>query len=286
MSIVAENTSLTFAEMLSPDRSGLQVLAVGPWQQREFRIVRRQIDPEKNWPTSDSLEQALAEVDEQTVAPEIVLLAQPRPGYYSQSLLDRFQATAPLTRVIVVAGSWCEGELRTGKPLDGVQRFYWYEFAAWWRHAIALWAAGESPPWSLPTGDARTRSFVCDTGAAGLVEIDSQDHETFAALSAAISPYGWSAIWQPRGRHRATAVGTSVGIWDGGQFDPPEVEHLAEFCRRMRGQDAPVVALLDFPREEHFHQATEIGAHAVLAKPYFVDDLLWAIGHKKKNSHG
>ena len=117
-----------------------------------------------------------------------------------------------------------------------------------------------------------------DSNAIGLVEIDSQEYETFAALSAAVSPYGWATLWQPRGRHRATAIGTTAAIWDGGQFDRCEIEQLAEFCERQQNQSAPVVALLDFPREEHFHLAAEAGASSVLAKPYLVDDLLCEIG--------
>lgn len=261
----------------------LPVMAVGPWHRGEFCIVREEIDPQTRWPTFGTLEQAITAIEQQAVVPELLLLAQPRPGIYRQVLLAQLQTLAPLMRVVVVAGSWCEGELRTGQPLHGTLRLYWHEMAAWWKYAMATWAAGECPLWSLPLEEELWRPIqpatiagntTCSGTRLGLIEIDSPQQETFSALAAALAPHGWSAVWQPRGRPRAAVAGAKAGIWDGGQFDPPEQSQLAEFCQTAREPNARVIVLLDFPRAEHIHMAAEAGASAVLAKPYMIDDLL------------
>ena len=283
----------------------LGLLAIGPWADGEFQVVRQAIDRAEQWPIQPSLDEAVRILGSQAVAPELLLLAQPRPGYYRQSDLERLMSAAPLCRVILVAGTWCEGELRTGSAPQGVLRLYWYEMAAWWRRSMTLWSTGQSPVWSYPLGvhpleeqhgegphlhgsgpqqvpGQGLSGMGPDSGhpsPKGLVEIDSPRYETFDALSAALAPYGWSTLWQPRRHPEVASSGPVAGIWDGGQFDPPEIDQLSLFCRRQHdktgaGQPVPVIVLLDFPRKEHIAMAVVAGAAAVLAKPYRVADLL------------
>ena len=138
------------------------ISAVGPWEHAEFAALRAELDPQRQWTTvatladltaalaDDSAENAAATNPFVPLPPELVLLAQARPGADDPSQLERLRAVAPLTRVVVVAGSWCEGELRTGHPAAGVVRLYWYELASWWRAAVAEWEANETPAWSEP----------------------------------------------------------------------------------------------------------------------------------------
>jgi hypothetical protein len=224
------------------------------------------------------------------VAPELLLLAQPRPDYYAQSMLEHLQRLAPLTRIVLVAGSWCEGELRTGQPARGVPRLYWYDLAAWWREAMTCQAAGRCPPWSEPQDDGyalrlqtntsqsqAVQSQAIQTRANGLVEVDTLQYETFATLAAVLKLGGWSAVWQRRNLHSNTTLDTTAGIWDGGQMDPPEIDQLVTYCQSLNqhaGYQVPVIVLLDFPRSEHISMTSNAGARAVLPKPYRVDDLL------------
>jgi hypothetical protein len=252
---------------------------------REFASVRHQIDPLSTWPSCHTLRQAAGLLEQQAVAPELLLLAQPRPGYYAQSMLAYLRSLAPLTRIVLVAGSWCEGELRTGQPAHGVLRLYWYDLAAWWREAMACQTAARCPPWSEPLEDGyagrlRTSSSlpeIVQKRADGLVEVDTLQYETFAALATVLTSAGWSAVWQRHNLPPTTTAGTTAGIWDGGQLDPPEIDQLANFCQSLNkcaGFLVPVLVLLDFPRPEHLSMARAAGARAVLPKPYRVDDLL------------
>ena len=76
----------------------------------------------------------------------------------------------------------------------------------------------------------------------------------------------------------------AAGIWDGGQLDDRELENLAAYCRRLRREDAPVAALLDFPRRDRCELAREAGAASVLGKPYLNEELLDSIGAKSRRT--
>ena len=263
----------------------MQVLAVGPWNRHEFSLVRHQIDPMSTWSACQTLSQATDLLEQQTIAPELLLLAQPRPGCYAQSMLDDLQRLAPLTRIVMVAGNWCEGELRTGQPTRGVLRIYWYDLAAWWWKAMACRTAGTCPPWSEPLDDGYAQRLRTNRSPHagprkrenGLVEVDTLQYESFAALADALTSAGWSAVWQRRSRPVAATAGAAAGIWDGGQLDPRENDQLMNFCQSIRkntDRPIPVIALLDFPRPEHLAMARAAGVQAVLPKPYRIDDLL------------
>src|SRR5690349_7541486 len=65
--------------------------------------------------------------------PELIVVAQSRPDSITSAQVEPFRRWAPLAGVVTLLGSWCEGETRTGRPLPGVERIYWYQFPAWWQ---------------------------------------------------------------------------------------------------------------------------------------------------------
>jgi hypothetical protein len=220
--------------------------------------------------------------------------------------VEQLRRLAPLTRLVVVAGSWCEGEFRTGRPLTGVIRLYWYEFATWWRAALRRLEGGESPPWSVPLTDARAGQAIHlqpsrtnnphGRGApARWLAIDATDYAAFETLSGGLTGLGWNCVWQPRHRlnlDNALANGGEApvaGIWDGGQLSAAEWKSLAAFCGRLQHYNAPVVALLDFPRVEHIERTKSAGAVALMAKPYQLsllhNELLRCVSTKVENEH-
>lgn len=269
------------------------LIAVGPWQFAEFQAVRDAIDPQGEWPTVATLAEVLPRLEAAGAPPELILLAQPRPVVDDAGLLEELRRAAPLTRVIVVAGAWCEGELRTGRPLPGVVRLYWYEFAPWWRAAAEEIARGGTPAWSAPLDDPRAgQASAIDPSAVesrerGMVAVDAVDFAVFETLAAALAPWGWGSAWTPRHRPELFQTGEPTvppvaGIWDGGQLSENELASLAAFAARLQRtndgeRDAdrrpPVIALLDFPRVEHLAAVQHAGGAAILAKPYQVAHL-------------
>ena len=254
-------------------------VAVGDWQREEFRLVRAAIDPAGRWPTTASLAELLERASESGRPPELVLLAAARPGGVEQGDVDRLQAAWPLTRLVIVAGAWCEGELRSGRPPVGAVRLYWHELTAWWRHASSQLATGQAPLWSAPLDNVRSGQSMTthrDDSAAvahrGVLAVDAADYAVFETLAAGLANYGWKCQWRPWHRPEIeSAPGDApfaAGVWNGGQLDGREVNSLATFCARLAPARAAVVVLLDYPRAEHVGIAKEAGAGAILGKPY------------------
>jgi len=257
---------------LGARHSQLTSLAVGPWHTAEFATAVANVGEEIFLQHYPDVEQACNGIAYEEIVPELILVAQSLPGAVRQHEVDRLQQLAPLARIVVVAGTWCEGELRTGRPPNGVLRLYWYELATWWQAAQRRWSIGLCPAWSAPLDHPQAGRFAIDSTIDGLslpgvVAIDSADYAVFECLADAL---GASAIWARNdGSLRAAA-----GIWDGGQLNDLELHKLTHFCRQVTG---PVVALLDFPRVEHFAAARAAGAAAVFAKPYVIEEVLAAL---------
>ncbi len=207
--------------------------------------------------------------------PELIVFVQSRPGAIGAWEIERLRRSAPLAGVVLLVGSWCEGEPRTGKPLPGVERLYWYQFSSWWRRQWALWAAGRCPEWGLPPAtEGRSVRNEERVRLAGKVAIETARWDTLAALSDVLQTAGCDAMWVRPAAGQADFCGVCAGIWEGGQLSDAEAEELAAFAAQLRGQHAPVVALLDFPRRDRCAAARRAGAGAVLGKPWLNADLL------------
>ena len=263
------------------------LLLVGDWQQREFALAMADIAGVKDWPRAADFDHACALLEGNEVPPELIFLAQPLPGGISQTAVDRLQQLAPLTRLVLVAGTWCEGELRTGSPPSGVIHLYWYELSAWWQAALRKRNAGGCPPWSLPldhpqagrwhpqaSGRSSNDAYSKRYDLPSRVLIDAEDFAAFESLSSALKHSGIASAWTGRGTLDAATTAATAGIWDGGQLSRNELQRLTNFCSHVAG---PVIALLDFPRVEHLRQAQTAGATRVLAKPYIVEELVLAL---------
>lgn len=252
---------------------------VGDWQRAEFATAT--LTNGESWARYAALDQVAEAAREASQPPELLFLAQDKPGAFEQHEVDRLQHQFPLTRIVVVAGTWCEGELRTGRPLSGVIRLYWYELAPWWQASVRRVEAGLCPLWSLPLQDPRSGRWSHEgnllraENLKDVVLIDSDDFSVYETLHASLADYGMDSAWSRTCDEAERDFKLRAGIWDGGQLGEPELKQLQRFCKRIEG---PVIALLDFPRREHLQQAQRAGAKAVLAKPYIVEELVAVLG--------
>ena len=258
-----------------PRRPQIEAITVGPWHTPEFATALANFEDGQSLHQLASIEQTCGLLSTAEVAPELILLAQPLPGTVRQQEVDRLQRLAPLARIVLVAGSWCEGELRTGSPPVGVLRLYWYELAPWWQAALRRLSAGLCPAWSAPLDHPQAGRYsidatIDDLTMPSIVAIGADDFAVFECLADALAASGASAIWA----RSDDPVKGAAGIWDGGQLSDRELERLGRFCRQVLG---PVVALLDFPRVEHIIEARAAGAVAVFPKPFVVEEVLAAL---------
>lgn len=202
--------------------------------------------------------------------PEVVVVAQSRPGMVGQREWLRMRRNAPLAGFISLAGSWCEGETRTGRPPLGVERLYWYEFPAWWRRQLATRNVGGCPDWArhdevlMPQMESVLRGQH--------VAISAEHWDTAAGIGDAISAADGEWMWVRETDDSPQSI--TAGVWIGGHLGDAELRRLTAFCTTLESLHAPVVALLDFPRHDRREAALRAGAGAVLGKPWLNADLV------------
>ncbi|HVT27976.1 MAG TPA: hypothetical protein VHE81_08175 [Lacipirellulaceae bacterium] len=227
-------------------------------------------------------------VADERLPPELIVVAQSRPDVIRCDELDAIRRAAPLAGIVALLGSWCEGETRTGRPWPGAHRVYWYDFPAWWSRQMWLRGTGRCPDWARPVNfgwRATLQAMPVDIGLSaceperprprgGLIILQTAIQETANTLADVLKNAGYATTWQRPDRPRRIIRGAVAGVWDGGQLDDQEAAELSELCSLLSCEGAPVTALIDFPRRDRVERALQVGAAAVLGKPWFNSDLI------------
>jgi hypothetical protein len=274
------------------------VLLVGDYAHRDFREAVAWLDQHTNLTPAATVTEGLAALGHGSVmnddpesarcrsVPDVILVAQSRPGQISPRQVEQLHAASPLSRLVVLAGSWCEGELRSGRPCTGVIRVLWHQ---WQPRLIPFLQPGSAPIpgiWQMPRTaslDERLASTVgsCWPCREGLVAIHADGHETFAALSEACHAGGYATVWY-LSEESVAASGVVAALADGVGCDARGVRFLQHVVRCHR--PAPVIALQDFVRRQDYDLARSVGVAAVVAKPLLVYDLLWHLDNSVASS--
>jgi hypothetical protein len=203
--------------------------------------------------------------------PEVIIVAQCRPWSFGNWDVDRLRRSAPLAGVVSLLGSWCEGETRTGRPLTGTQRLYWYEFPSWWRRQLLRRSMGFCPAWASAVEHRRRASCTIHGSRVAVI---TSSFDSAEAIRDVVQAAGGESSWWRSGAAGNASGEVDVGLWLGGQLNDAEANQLADCCARLAKQGAPVVALLDFPRRDRCAIARQAGAAAVLAMPWCNADLV------------
>jgi hypothetical protein len=212
---------------------------------------------------------------------DLVVMVQHRPGEFSSIELDRLRQAAPLARVVLLLGSWCEGETRSGSPPGGTTRIYWHQWAARWGHQRERLAAGQCPTWGLPvTASEEERLLIAEPDnqrpvRSGTVWVVAQSIEMSDWLVAACRAGGWTAS---RGDGGPLPEGLSAILWE----IPQQRDRAFLELQRMTaatGQATPIVGLADFLRSDDAARLRAVGATSLISKPILLEDLHWHLAN-------
>jgi CheY-like chemotaxis protein len=280
-----------------------RVLLVGDYAHRDFREALAWLEEHVCLTLAASVSDGLAvmgqaaaaapaaaapaadEDDGESVAdrmiPDVIVVAQSRPGQFRPPQVERLHAASPLSRLVVLSGSWCEGELRSGRPCAGVIRVLWHQ---WQPRLVPFLQPGSAPLpdiWSLPRTASLDEQLASTVGPLwpvreGLVAIHAETRETFQALSDACRQGGYATVWYPQ-EQVVDASGVVAALADGISCGAAGQRFVRSVVQRHR--PAPVIVILDFVRRQDYDLARAEGAGAVLAKPFLVYDLLWHLDH-------
>ncbi len=245
--------------------SQLNILFVGEADRSEFRQASRELA---------DLGCVISTAEDQA-AVDLIVVAQSYPGQFSHQAVDRLRRLSPLAPVLGLMGSWCEGEMRTGKPWPGAVRVYWHQWVCRCRWELDLLQRGQITTWALPATAAEEERLLMpieDVPAPnqGLVAIHTPHYGMEDWLSAALRGRGCSTVWL-RPPRPARLEGAVAAVFDGTDCRGEQLEQLEHLVQSIH--PAPVLVLLDFPRIEDHRRAIAAGAAAVLSKPLHVNDL-------------
>jgi hypothetical protein len=249
-----------------------RVSFIGDASHREFRDAVAWLREYSDASFFASPEQFTSRLVE-TTPPDAVVIAQPRPGKFDQSQIERLHRQAPLARLIALLGGWCEGELRTGTPWRGVTRVYGHQFVP--RLANELLAGSPGACLALPRTATDTERCLAaplppTIEQPGLVVIGASSFETYESLSEACTQLGHATVWSPRNQP-TIASSAMAGIWNCSAAVSTDYGALQHFARTLH--PAPTIAIIGFPRGEDQRIALDAGACAVVSKPILLHDL-------------
>jgi CheY-like chemotaxis protein len=274
--------------------SDLHMLFIGDGDRAEFREARRSLDA-LGWVAAFAdVKSAMETLVAGNTSPDVIVVAQAYPGQLSHAEVDGLRRFAPLARVIALLGSWCEGEMRSGKPLCGVIRIYWHQWPARSGRELRRLLEGRGSAWTLPVTATEEERLLAAAEVPlpqgrGLIAIHTRSAATEEWLSAACVAGGYSIVAfrsakiaplagpkeEPERYFRGAKGDTATVLFDAFDCqsqDAAEVRRLAtEFA------PAPVFVLADFLRIEDHQRMLAAGATAVLSKPLQVEDLLAAL---------
>jgi hypothetical protein len=252
----------------------LKLLFIGNTSSPEFapllRTARRCVEVD----VCESIARSLASSDLLPSA-DVVALVQSRRGRIAADGVDELRRRWPLTPLVALLGSWCEGEVRTGRPWPGVPRVYWHQFEASLANDLERIAAGKCPSWGLPTTlttDERFERLAISRveRRSGLIAIRSARHGDFDALADVCRGVGYAVVAVPPGEP-VTVRGADAAIWS-----ETYAGNAASEISQLRDSlpTKTLVALLHFPRHDDVQQSLAAGATAVVSKPFMLDALL------------
>jgi hypothetical protein len=214
---------------------------------------------------------------------DLIVVGQLRPGEHAHRSFDSLRSAAPLTPIVCLLASPCQGETRTGKPWPGALRVYAHQFIVRVGQQFERLESQGGLAWAMPfTATEEDRmlalSPICERQFMARVAVFSDQRETASALGDLLKVAGCPVVGQSE-----SAIGDDVNvlIWDcKGDFSVSQssFERLVKRCPRPAK-----IVLLGFPRIADQAAAMACGAAAVVSKPFLIEDLLWQIGQCLNN---
>ena len=213
---------------------------------------------------------------------DLVAIAQSRQGQFDQALIDAVKAFAGATPVVMMLGSWCEGEVRSDRPAEGVTRVFWHQwkgrFNKFMRHlendGVTQWHGPETKTDADRIGapnrlDSKTPSEnVC-------IGISAWNVEAYDSLSAAIQSFGWQTRWVERTNLSSLEGAINAICVDANSRD----DNLERRILWLKEQvfEVPMVLSMNFPRNNETSKLRGVGVSHVVSKPFELNDLRDAI---------
>lgn len=249
---------------LPADLGALRVLAIGTFGEPELQVCLRDLITATTTERLTQLGGGPTHMQTMAANYDLVVLAQSRPGIHDPELIHELRQRFPLTPIIVLLGSWCEGERRTGTPLQGTHRIFWYQWDVVLHEYLPLLASGRS---------GRGSAAPVPAAPSGTVAIHAADYDAGCYLAAALHTAGLATVNLSVDR-LPQLHGIPVLVCDL-RRGADDREILCKYAARY--PEIRLVALCGFLRDADRQQLIEAGAATILNKPLEVNQLIRAV---------
>jgi DNA-binding NarL/FixJ family response regulator len=280
----------------------ISILLLGDCNRPEFSGARSTLESSGRVAYFAELDAAVRALETDQTSPDVIVIAQSYPRQFSHQAIDRLRRLAPLSRILGLLGSWCEGEVRSGQPWPAAVRIYWHQWNCRASRELHRLVENGCPSWGLPLTATDEERLLQNTqqkhpAKSGLIAVHACESIMEDLLTSTCRMWGYSTVsvrpphtmagdcpdfcaskngTVPFGAsHYARIEGAVAAIFVGSTMHDEELDQLRHFINTI-GQ-TPVIVLLDFPRIEDQHLALSAGAAAVMSKPLNIDDLAWQL---------
>ena len=212
---------------------------------------------------------------------DLVVVAQSRRDQYSNDAIEKIQAQFGATPIVAVLGSWCEGELRSGKPWPGVHRVYWHQWMGRFetfveqlkQNGITNW---HEPRTSTVADQIQLPRAKVEESRIQCVGVSAWTQPNFEFLQDAINQMGWTTRWVERSTWDASTNQIFDPICVDADSYTPDVDKRLDWLK-SEFPTATFVMVLNFPRPQDVEELSNRGILQVVSKPFELNDLKRAI---------
>ncbi|MEX2285506.1 MAG: hypothetical protein WD648_00375 [Planctomycetaceae bacterium] len=222
---------------------------------------------------ADGLAEPAGFADDDRWSPDLILIAQRRPGEYRPADIRMLQQAFPLARSVCCLGAWCESEGRNSDDWPAAVRVSARSAAARIRRELAV-LAGQRPP--LPLTAARDEIFAFDSpgdwpvrDCSTRVGVISPDRALRESLEDLLKSAGYSIV------RTGESVEARAVVWDVDPWETPLADEIREFCNRS--PDVAVIGLMSLGHPQCVSELLECGVRVIVAKLASADVLLDAL---------
>ena len=211
---------------------------------------------------------------------QIVVVAQPRRNQFDAAELERLTQKFSPIPVVILCGSWCEGETRSGSPSPGIERVYWHQWAGRFQNFRKHLKMQQIGSWHLPRIASVSDRIQADLFKPNSIKpkqkigISSLTHEGFSMLSEVIG--SGNSVWVAPGvSDQVSAVQFSTICVEANSLTQATVQRIQGLQSNF--PSTPLVLILNFPRRREFELAANLGVFELVSKPFQLSDLQFAV---------